>query len=405
MINLTDRYIKSLKAENKAVDVYDSKLRGFGLRARPSGKKTYFLLYTNHLGKQRRITISDATLMTLSDARSEGLRLKALAKSGEDPAEKRSAFRKAETLSELAETFLIHSKEHNRLRTYKEYERQLRKTILPVWGSTKVIAITRADVIAMLDNIRQRGAGVYANRIQALISRIFNYAKNDLEIIERNPAQGISKKYKEKSKSRVLNDEEIKKLNEVLINHSNQIASLCIRLILLTGVRPGEAEKAVWSEIDFDKKIWTIPAERMKGKRTHTIPLTTNILFIFESAKSLAVKLHGEDVRHVFPRLSKDTPYEITKTFKKTIASPSGFTFSPHDLRRTVSTRLQELEISHEVIEMILAHRLPGISEVYQKGIRSQQVKNALVIWHVELSRLIEGKVEQKVINILKEAA
>ena len=395
MINLTDRGVKSLKTFKREESFYDQKTPGFGVRAYLSGRKSYFLLYTNHLGRQRWYTIGDVAVISLADARKEAIKVKAQVAAGIDPAEKKTAQKKTDTVGELAERFLLHCREHNRTRTVTEYERQLRREILPGWALYKVDAIKPADVISLVDSIKSRGAGILANRVQSLISSLFAFAK-DRRLIEVNPAQGLRKPTKAHSRDRVLSDDEIKALFDSFESCHRPALSLCIKLILLTGVRPGEAEGATWAEIDLEKKLWTIPAERTKGgKRPHVVPLLSKLDSLLLEARHRAVSVHGENVRHVFPRMTTDTPQAVTKAFRKLIGAPAGFTFTPHDLRRTVATRLQQLGEMHETIEMILGHAVPGVAGIYHRGDRARQVETALGRWHRQIEQIITGDTAQ----------
>lgn len=398
---LTDKLIKSLKPYAKERKVFDTTVRGLCVRVYPSGRKAFAFFFTNHLRKQRQVSIGDTSTVSLSDARDRARVFAAQVAQDLDPAERKSAARKAETIAELAERFLAHVKEHRKERTHKEYARQLRADVLPIWGSYKVQAIKPADVIALVESIKTRGARIAANRILALLSTMFAYAK-DLRLIEHNPALGLRRPTKEVSRKRVLSDEEIRFVWKLLETEAYRSKALALKLVMLSGVRPGEAASAMWQDLDFDKSLWMIPGTLTKNKEDHPVPLISPIRDVFTEARAVASGLHGEDCRIVFPRIGKDARISestLSRYFHDYI--PEDFEpFTPHDLRRTVQTRLQNLGAPHEVLEKIAGHKLAGVAATYQRGDRLSDISKWLQRWHRELERIVEGRSETKVVSL-----
>lgn len=402
MQRLTDRTIQAVKPTARETKVFDTLVRGLALRVYPSGTKAYAFFYTNHLGKQRQISLGGIASVSLADARQRARQYAAEVGSGIDPAERKSEYRRAETIGQLAEKFIAHARIHAQPRTVREYEQQLKRDILPNWADIKIQAIRTADVIALIDGIHSRGAPILANRTQALVSRLFSFAK-ERRLVEHNPVAGLPKPAKETSKIRVLSDEEVRWLWEVTDCHPNRSLSLSLRLILLTGLRPGEVAGAMKCDLDFVANHWLIPGERTKNRDAHFVPLLSEIRDVLRHGLEEASNIHGDSCKYVFPATKKDTPQNLSKLLKTNFKQnpPDGFMpFTCHDLRRTTLTRLQNLGEPHEVIELIAGHKLPGISSVYQRGDRRTQIESALAKWHRELRRIVYGQDSRKVLPI-----
>ncbi len=187
--------------------------------------------------------------LSLAKARREAQDVLGAVERGEDPAENRKQDRNAGTFEELAQTYLeMHAKPNKKPANIKEDTRILDTYLLPAWGRRKFQSITRSDVIRLLDEVKfKRKAPVMANRVKALASTIFNFASRKALVPEvfANPCANVEQPTKEKSRDRVLSDDEIKALWEDLENRAEPTASI-YRLVLLTGQRPGEVKAMRW---------------------------------------------------------------------------------------------------------------------------------------------------------------
>src|SRR5262249_45071765 len=146
------------------------------------------------------------------------------------------------------------------LNRYREVERILRHDVLPAWGSRKAMAITRRDVIVLLDRIIDRGSPIMANRTFSRIRRMFNFAVSR-DIVENNPCLGVEAPSREIKRERILSDDEIISFWQGLPKlRANEGIRIAAKLILVTAQRPGEVACASKSEIDLDgQRTWTIP--------------------------------------------------------------------------------------------------------------------------------------------------
>jgi len=149
----------------------------------------------------------------------------------------------------------------------------LKKDVLPVWGKKKVADIKRRDIVILLDRIAERGP-IIRNRVHGALTRVFNFAA-ERGMIDDSPCTRI-RKIPEKGRSRVLTADEIKALWNALDLENKEIdiyrvSKLALKMILLTGQRPGEVCGMTWDEIDGD--FWNIPASRMKNAQENRVPL------------------------------------------------------------------------------------------------------------------------------------
>lgn len=148
--------------------------------------------------------------------------------------------------------------------------------MLPAIGAIPVQEIKASTIIEALETIKARGALETVRRLVQRINEIMIYAVNT-GLIDTNPASGVGMAFEKPKKQNMptLRPEELPKLMRSSIMSNLSISTRClIEWQLLTLVRPSEASGAQWVEIDLDAKLWTIPAERMKAKREHVVPLS-----------------------------------------------------------------------------------------------------------------------------------
>tara|TARA_R110002110_G_scaffold415807_1_gene656420 strand:+ start:36170 stop:36727 length:558 start_codon:yes stop_codon:yes gene_type:complete len=165
--------------------------------------------------------------------------------------------------------------------------RLLQKDVIPAWGSKKVSAISRRDVVVLLDKIRDRGAAIMANRVHGRLTRLFNFAC-ERGILEQTPMNRLRKTV-EIPRDRVLYNSEIKLIwHNLDVIGVHPLTSIALKFMLVTGQRAGEVTHIEWSEIDFDKNLWLIPADKSKNGRSHTVPLTNLSLALLTQTKTIS---------------------------------------------------------------------------------------------------------------------
>ncbi|WDU67103.1 integrase domain-containing protein [Klebsiella variicola] len=236
----------------------------------------------------------------------------------------------------------------------KDIWRSLDKDVFPTIGSIPVQEIKARTIVEALEPIKARGALETVRRLVQRVNEIMIYAVNT-GLIDANPASGVGMAFEKPKKQNMptLRPEELPRLMRSLVMSNLSVATRClIEWQLLTLVRPSEASGARWAEIDLDAKLWTIPAERMKAKREHIVPLSPQALDIIEVMKP--VSAHRE---HVFP--SRNDPKQPMNSQTANAALKRigyGCKLVAHGLRAIASTALNEHGFNADVIEAALAH-------------------------------------------------
>lgn len=396
---LSDLHIKKLVPRGERFEVSDGK--GLCIRVMPTGTKTWVFRYMID-GTARRMTLGTYPTIPLSEARELHAKAMQEVERDIDPGDKQKeakATRKAApTVSDLLEEFWDMELKHKI--SGQERKRLVVKDALPAWGTRKAVTITRRDAVLLVDNVRER-APITANRLQGVLVRMFNFAA-ERGILEHSPLAGMRKK-PEQARQRVLNDAEINLLWQALdLDNMTmdiyRVSKLALKMILLTGQRPGEVCGMTWEEID-PEGFWNIPAERRKGGVAQRVPLTDMALEIIEQAR-----LYSGEGRFVFTSSHLDNGPMTSHALSKAILrhwSEIGFKekFTPHDLRRTLRTRLAEIGIDDVIAERVLGHKLQGIMAVYNRHGYDSEKRHALEQWSKRLRQIvgIEGQEQGKI--------
>jgi integrase len=389
---LTDSLLSSVPEPIKRIN--DTKLSGFHARVgkAQSDKKRKIALYLNYRfggvkGKQRNYLLGYYGECDLKEVRKEVESLKGRIASGEDVyATKQHALKQqfiednSPTIVVLANEFIERDIKVNR-KGIDPVIRMFEKDILPFIGNYKLKEITRREIFEkVLDPITDRGAKTQANKTLSILKQMFNFGV-ERDLIQGNPISTVKKKSVgglEKSRTRALEFEEVIQVFERLpkLGISQQVI-YALKCITLTGCRPIEVTGAQWQEFDFDKMIWTIPAERVKqnkdGERTHKVPITQNMVILLDELRAAFGYLNS---KYVFPSTatnksgSGEQPidrHSLSRSISRKLEQLGVPKFVPHDLRRTVATRLGDADIGADpiVIEKILNHQLQGVQGVY----------------------------------------
>lgn len=366
-------------------DMGTSQKHGFALCVYPSGKKSWFFIYTFD-GRRNSLCLGHYPEMDITAANTKFEEQWLIFASGKNPAtvkqDKHIERRESPTIKELGKDYLERYAEIHK-RSWKEDERFLTVEVYPVWGNRKAQDITKRDVIALLDKVVDRGAPHSADSIFKILRKMFNWAvENDR--LNISPCISIKRVSAKTQKKRTLNPTEIKMLWDALDTPASveNAAAItigvknAIKLILITAQRPAEVSGMHTREIKDG--WWTIPPERSKNGLEHRVPLTelaTDLILDTIKAFKKARKI-SDDVEYtgyIFPtpHRSKDEPIDrhaLSKALKNNTTDDLLFgmqPFTPHDLRRTTSTMLAGMHEMDEVINAILNHKKQGIIGVY----------------------------------------
>jgi integrase len=345
-------------------------------------------------GKPRRLTLGSYPEIGLADAHVRLADARKLLAQGIDPGERAVAQRKveraAETVAELVEEYL-EKWAWPRKRSATEDERQLRKDVIPAWGTRKAKDITRRDVIALLDRIVDRGSPIAANRALAVIRKLFNWALSR-DIVATSPCAAVKAPGKERRRDRVLNADEVVRLWRALDDPEAPVSPairLVLKLQLVTAQRKGEVIAAAWSEFDLDERVWTIPAARSKNAMPHRVPLSPLALAVLAQAEA------GQGGEWLFPSSRTGRPItdealnHAMRRFRSRLGTASDVT--PHDLRRSAASHMTSIGISRLVVSKILNHAEPGVTAVYDRHSYDREKRAALDAWSARLEEIIGG--------------
>jgi integrase len=409
MARLTDRAIDALRPRALRYEVWDEARKGFGVRVTPRGVKSFVWVY-HYQGRSRRMTFGTYPRLSLSDA---GLKLaaaKQLLDKGVDPGPESVAAhlaeRHAETIEELVAVYLDRYA-RDRKRSAKEDERVLHKDVLPRWTRRKAKDITRRDIVRLLNEIVDRGAPIQANRTLSILRRMFKFGIGQA-ILEISPCNEVEAPSAENERDRALSEEEIGVFWRTLPAAAMEPnVRRILRLMLVTGQRKAEVMGIHRDEIDLDKAQWLLPAARAKNGREHIIPLSGIARQILTEAPSneagylFPSKLtgrpyRGESIDHATRHLFDHRPISKAKQkAKRKVSTPplSGVMerFTPHDLRRTVATRMRELGISRADVKMVLNHVETDVTARYDRYDGLAEKRRALDIWARRLEQIITG--------------
>ena len=389
-IKLTHRGIETLKADKWLVDYWDDGLPGFGVRAHHSGRKSFIVRYQFD-GTKRRMTLGSYPTMSLADARSRAKEILGRVARGEDPQQKRQAEKGAETFAELAAEYLErHAK--RKKRRWQEDQRILKVDLLPHWRRKKAGKITRREVSELLDGIVARGAPIMANRVKALISKIYNFGISR-DIVEHNPCFGVPNPAKARQRDRVLSEEEIRAVWRAF-DGLDPVMAATFKMRLLTAQRGGEVLAMRWADIAAN--WWTIPAEMAKNGLAHRVPLAPQTLKLLEALRPLTG--HSDWV-FASPRREGAHIVAVQKAAER-IAREAEVEFVPHDLRRTAASCMTSVGISRLVVSKILNHVESGITAVYDRHSYDAEKRQALVRWADRLEAILGNRATSNVVRI-----
>lgn len=356
---LSNTEVLRAKALEKDLTLHDGD--GLFLLVKMNGKKLWRFRYQRPATKQRTmIGLGAFPALSLADARRLRADYLSLLANGIDPqiqaeiAEEQQQIALDSIFSTVA-TNWFQLKSKSVTHDYaKDIWRSLEKDVFPAIGEIPVQQIKARTLVEALEPIKARGALETLRRLVQRINEIMIYAVNT-GLIDANPASGIGMAFEKPKKQNMptLRPEELSKLMRSLIMSNLSVPTRClIEWQLLTMVRPSEASGARWAEFDLDSKFWTIPAERMKAKREHIVPLSPQALEILKVMKPISA--HRE---HVFP--SRNAPKQSMNSQTANAALKRigyGGKLVAHGLRSIASTALNEAGFNPDVIEAALAH-------------------------------------------------
>ena len=394
---LTNTEVKQAKPKEKVYTLSDG--GGLQLRIKPNGSKLWLFDYIRpHTKKRTCLSFGLFPALSLADARKKRDEAKALLTKDIDPKEHRDEKNRltemahSNTLTHVAAQWLEVKKTKVTADHAADTWRSLELHIFPSLGEIPIHKITAVKAIDTVKPIAEKGSLETVKRLCQRLNEIMIYAVNT-GLITANPLAGISKAFQQPIKQHLptLKPDQLPTFMKTPSMASIKLTTRClIEWQLRTMVRPSEAAGTRWDEIDFDSNLWHIPAERMKKKKPHTVPLTPQCIALLEVMKPLSV--HCE---FVFPSDRNNKTHTHPQTANTALIRMGfGKQLVAHGLRALASTTLNEQGFDPDVIEAALAHT--GKNEVrnaYNRADYIERRKPTMTWWNDHIDEAATGNI------------
>ena len=273
--------------------------------------------------------------------------------------------------------------------------RRLEADVFPAIGKKPISTVRPRDVIAVLKKIEERGAVDIAKRAKETIGQVFSFAIQN-ERAEANPAANLKGVLKNAAKTNYarLSEKELPELMGKIANYSRdggaQVTRIALQLMALTFVRTAELIAARWEEFDVERAQWRIPAERMKMREPHIVPLTKQALALLAELKIVtghSVLLFPGERDHAKPMSNNTILFALYRMGYHSRMTGHGF-------RGIASTLLHEMGFDHNHIELQLAHKeRNAVSAAYNHATYLPQRAKMMQFWADYLDKVTTGKV------------
>jgi integrase len=394
--NLTDRFINSRKnaSPGKRDDYPDAIVPGLALRVTDRGHKSFVLVtrYPSNPVHPTRRALGDVGAITLEQARQKARGWLELIGRGIDPrieeARQRADAQRRQSNSFAAVAGEFLERHASGLKKSAEAKRIIETEFVKRWGPRPITDIMPEEVATAIRAIVKRGAPYQAHNAFGYLRRLFNWAIGTHQFgIHASPVERLSPKDligKREARERTLSDDELR----AVWNTAGVIGypyGYVFRLLILTGQREREVADMRWSEVDFDKKLWTIPAERMKGGRAHEVPLAPEALALIERLPRFS---GGESVFTTTGGAKPVNGFSKAKTRMDKLSGVASWVI--HDLRRTMRTHLSALPVQDLVRELVIAHARPGLHKVYDQYSFQDEKRRCLELWEARLLSIFD---------------
>ncbi len=389
---LTNILLKNATPKTKPYKVFDG--QGLYVVVTPAGNKLWRFDYSINR-KRKTLSLGMYPAVSLKEARIKRDEAKVLLSKGVDPSTaKGKTGNQKLTFGELAIEWYNKRKGTWMPRHDKTVEQRIRLYILPTIGKRAVSDITAPELYAVLRVIEESGKIETAHRVKQIISMIFRYGIIKGEA-DRDPVadlgRGVLTPSKPKHYPTILDPKQIGALMRAIDGYEYLLVRYAMKLLAYTFVRPGELRHAEWQEIKFNDSLWEIPAEKMKMKKEHIVPLSRQAIEVLR----LIHRFTGDGV-YVFPGTrGKDRP--ISDVTINAALQRMGYDtkkdITAHGFRAMARTILHErLRFPAEVIEHQLAHAVPdALGEAYNRTKFIEERKEMMQAWADYLDTLKES--------------
>lgn len=410
----------------KREEIADGRVPGLRLVLQPSGAMSWAYRYKLS-GKPKKLTLGHYSQkqgeggLTLAQARLKGQAAIGRLHDGKDPSAEKQAQKRLlaeealkqveneqERFEKVFELFMRRDVEPKN-KTAHEIRKTFERRFIPDWGKKQVSELTRKDVLKVLDSIMDEGHHTAANRAYSAIHRFGAWCV-ERGILDVNFCAGVKKPAPERSRDRILTSDEIKLFWKATGEAGYPFGSWA-RLMLLTGARRTEVARLEFTELDFEKGEWQLPAERSKNGAAHLMPLPKLAVEELKQAPKVGSKPKyvftsgAQEVEGVCPPISGYSKFKVwldVRMAELAVGAPEGqgdgaevphWTY--HDLRRTSASLMGELGIPPHVVEAALNHKtgkVQGVAKVYNRYDYLQERKQALEALAARIEEVASGK-------------
>jgi integrase len=393
---LSDIQVKNVKPAPKEIKLFDG--GGLFLLVSPSGGKLWRFKYRFE-GKEKKLTFGSYPTVTLAEARKRREDAKKLLSNGVDPSDIKKSL-KAATVAETENGFEVVAREWHRKfsgtwsPTHAETTiKRLELDVFPVLGNKDIAEIKAPALLAMLRRIESRGALETAHRVRTICGQIFRYAVATGRA-DRDPAadlKGALPPYKKGHLAAITDPKEVAPLLRAIDGFQGSfVVKSALQLAPLFFVRPGELRQAVWEEIDFETATWNIPAERMKMKVAHIVPLSQQAIVILKDLHALTGR-----GKYLFP-CHRSFARPMSNNAINAALRRMGFEkdeMTGHGFRAMARTILDEvLQVRPEYIEHQLAHAVRDANgRAYNRTSHLAERRKMMELWSQYLQGLKDG--------------
>jgi integrase len=357
MSSLSDAKVRNAKPRPKRYKLADGE--GLFLLVMPSGSKYWRLKYFFG-GKEKLLALGVYPDVNLADARERRAQARRVLAAGNDPAEVKKEAKRLEHFNSdksfevVAREWFDKCRHEWKPSSTATHSVRLERYLLPKLGRRPIAEITAPEVLAMLRIIEARGTLETARRVMQMCGKVFMYAIATGRA-ERNPVpdlRGALKSPVAKHYSSLRASELPEFLSKLESYDGTQQTRLALRFLLLTFVRTNELRGAQWTEIDWDKAEWRIPADRMKMKELHIVPLSHQAITVLRELEQ-----QSGHRQYVFPNQHTPTAFMSENTILYALYRMGYHSRATgHGFRSTASTILNEHGFRADVIERQLAH-------------------------------------------------
>ncbi|MBQ9566010.1 MAG: tyrosine-type recombinase/integrase [Synergistaceae bacterium] len=383
---LSDMIIRRAKPKDKRYMLTDG--RGLKLEVMTTGTKYWRFLYRVQ-GRVKTLSIGEYPAVSLVEARQKTEELRSALKRGTDPRDVLNPPHKA-TFREVAEEWMMRQEGRWAESHAETVRHRLNNYLYPALGDRPIADIRAADVLSVLRALEARGLNETAKRTRQIFGQVARYgvAIEACETDVSAPLVDALAAPKVRHFAALTEKEDIRRLLLAMGEYRGfAVVIPAMWFSLYTLARPGEVRTAEWTEIDLDAAVWEIPAEKMKRRKPHAVPLSRQAVELLTEIKPLTGR-----GRYVFPSARNDGRPMSENAVRVALRS-MGFSndeMTAHGFRSLGSTMLNSLGYRPDVIEAALAHEQRGVRGVYNRGDYWEERVTMMQEWADWLDGLIQ---------------